>query len=119
MVYTSLPDVDTHLAHEAPTSTSSIEFPSTSPFDDDRREIVDLVDDDANDSCDDVVVISEGRREMKMTNDSGVGIVAEDLGAEEECYDDGESACWSVGVLPLRILSYCMYSSLRALRILN
>merc|ERR1712126_70054 len=34
-------------------------------------------------------VISGGRRrEAKMTNDSGVGIVAEDLGAEEECYDD-------------------------------
>lgn len=60
----------------------------------DFDEVVDLVDDDddsgddvfEDDSVDnDVVVISEGRR---VTNDSGLGIVAEDLGAEEECYDD-------------------------------
>ena len=58
----------------------------------DFEDVVDLVDDSGDDevfdedSVDEVVVISEGRR---VTNDSGLGIVAEDLGAEEECYDEG------------------------------
>lgn len=62
----------------------------------DFEEVVDLVDDDDDedigdddvfeeDSIDDVVVLSEGRR---VTNDSGLGIVADDLGAEEECYEE-------------------------------
>jgi len=57
----------------------------------DFEDVVDLVDDSGDDevfdedSVDEVVVISEGRR---VTNDSGLGIVAEDLGAEEECYDE-------------------------------
>ena len=104
MVYTSLPEMDSELVEEVPSSPLSFAV-----FD--RRHVVDLEirnnnsnnnnnhHHDNEDSGDDVVVISGGRRrEAKMTNDSGVGIVAEDLGAEEECYDDGNYGVMAIDV---------------------
>ena len=106
MVYTSLPEMDSELVEEVPSSPLSFAV-----FD--RRHVVDLEirnnnnnhhhddrhHDNNEDSGDDVVVISGGRRrEAKMTNDSGVGIVAEDLGAEEECYDDGNYGVMAIDV---------------------
>lgn len=100
MVYSTMPEVEAKAPSSAvvesyATSVGSFATSKSRDFGvGGNEDVVDLVDDDdddddADDSSDDVVVISEGkRRETKMTNDSGVGIVAEDLGAEEECYDE-------------------------------
>merc|ERR1719334_2682276 len=92
MVYSTMPEMEVKAPSSFPTSVGSFATSKSRDFDvGGNDDVVDLVDDedDADDSSDDVVVISEGkRRATKMTNDSGVGIVAADLGAEEECYDD-------------------------------
>lgn len=95
MVYSTMPEMEakaSSLVESYATSVGSFATSKSRAFGvGGNDDVVDLVDDedDADDSSDDVVVISEGkRRETKMTNDSGVGIVADDLGAEEECYDE-------------------------------